>query len=397
MAGQNGHRRANATGLGELSNREGDVRNVALVVVLMLAIASGLVWGVLGPTRRAALAALDCSIFSNQADAQAVLETGPLDPTSLDPDGDGIACEEAFPDAEAAADGATSAASPVPGGTPGATPAAASPTPIPTPTVALNELLPGAAEAPLGLVFERDEQRAVEDVAYQLAGQATDEAIRAQAADQLAAWGFDGAVVRYFRPDQTPLPEAPAQPPPPPPSGIRWLWVAAYRFADPASVDDAYDDLVAAALATDERLQPVDVVALGDETDAFISNDADGLFHVWLRTEFDIVWIAGTSSAGFPQADVEALARVVALRAAGEAPGTGLRIGGIAAPVSAANLRAEPSTAALIITTMPPGTLVVVTGPAVPNADEGRDWWPVEVIATGEVGWVAGELLAPTG
>ena len=28
------------------------------------------------------------------------------------------------------------------------------------------------------------------------------------------------------------------------------------------------------------------------------------------------------------------------------------------------------------------------------NSAEGRDWWPVEVIATGEVGWVAGELLA---
>ena len=375
------------------------MRNVALMTVLALAIVGGLIWGAAGPTRRAALAALDCSIFSDQADAQAVLETGPIDPPSLDPDGDGIACEEAFPSAEPD-DGSTVAASPI-GGTPGATPRAegtpASPTPIPTPTVSLEAVVPVADEAPLGLVFERDEQRAVEDVAYQLAGQSTDEAARAEAADQLAAWGFDGAIVRYFRPDQTPLPEAPDQAPPPPPSGIRWLWVAAYRFADPTAVDDAYDDLVAAALTTDERLQAIEVVPIGEETDAFVSNDADGLFHVWFRTEFDIVWIAGTSSAGYPQADVEALARVVALRAAGEAPGTGLRIGGIAAPVSAANLRIEPSTAALILTTLAPGTPVVVTGPAVPNADEGRDWWPVEVIATGEVGWVAGELLAPTG
>ena len=372
------------------------MRRAAAGILVALVIVGGLAWAAAPSTTRTASAALDCSIFSSQADAQAVLGAGPLDPSTLDPDANGVACDELLTeDTTAPAQGSPSADDGTPG--PGATPLLASPTPVPTPTVAPDALLPAVEEVPLGLVFERDEQRDAGDVAYQLAGQSLEASPQADAANQLAAWGFDQAFVRYFLPDQTPLPEAPDQPPPPPPSGIRWLWVAVYRFADPASTAAAYDALTAAALATDERLRTVDVVPLGEESDAFFSNDADGLFHVWFRTDFDVVWIGGTASAGFPQADVEALAHVVELRAGGEAPGTGLRVGGIAAPVSAANLRAEPSTAAQIVTTLAPGTLLVVTGPAAANSAEGRDWWPVEVIATGEVGWVAGELLTPAG
>jgi hypothetical protein len=379
-----------------VGNEEALVRRAAAGILVALVIVGGLVWAAAPSTTRTASAALDCAIFSSQTDAQAVLEAGPLDPSTLDPDANGVACDELLSgEATASAEGSPPAGDGTPD--PGAKPLPASPTPVPTPTVTPEELLPAVEEVPLGLVFERDEQRDAGDVAYQLAGQSLQASPQADASDELTAWGFDQALVRYFRPDQTPLPEAPDQPPPPPPSGIRWLWVAVYRFAGPASTAAAYDALTAAALATDERLRAVEIAPLGEESDAFFSNDADGLFHVWFRTDFDIVWIGGTASAGFPQAVVEALAHVVELRAGGEAPGTGLRVGGIAAPNSAANLRAEPSTAALIVTTLAPGTLLVVTDPAVANSAEGRDWWPVEVIATGEIGWVAGELLVPAG
>jgi hypothetical protein len=367
--------------------REVGVRGRIWPIGLGLVIVAALgVWR--APGGDVARAALDCSIFASQADAQAVLDTGPIDPSTIDPDGNGMACDELLegaPEEDAEGSDGTSVD--------GATPAGASPTPVPTPAVSLPTLLPSVEEAPVGVVVERDEERTRDDVAYQLAGQSLDEAALSGAADRLDGWGFESAVVRYYLPDQTPLPEAPDQPPPPPPSGIVWLWVAAYRFGSPDLAGAAFDGLTEAALAADERLRATEIAEVGERTEAFTSGDADGLFHVWVQIGFDVVWIAGTASGEFPRADAEALARSVVQRASGEGPGAGLRTGGIATPVTGANLRAEPSTAAAVVTILPPGVPLVVTGDAVSN--EGRDWWPVEVIATGEVGWVAAELLAP--
>jgi uncharacterized protein YraI len=60
---------------------------------------------------------------------------------------------------------------------------------------------------------------------------------------------------------------------------------------------------------------------------------------------------------------------------------------------SDANLRAGPSLDAEIIGTIPLGSELSVTGPAEPGDD--ALWWPVIVVATGEEGYVAGELLTP--
>jgi hypothetical protein len=60
---------------------------------------------------------------------------------------------------------------------------------------------------------------------------------------------------------------------------------------------------------------------------------------------------------------------------------------------SDANLRAGPSLDAEIIVTIPLGSELSVTGPAEVEGD--ALWWPVIVVATGEEGYVAGELLTP--
>jgi hypothetical protein len=60
---------------------------------------------------------------------------------------------------------------------------------------------------------------------------------------------------------------------------------------------------------------------------------------------------------------------------------------------SDANLRAGPSLDAEIVGTIPLGSELEVTGPAVTGDD--ALWWPVIVVATGEEGYVADELLIP--
>jgi hypothetical protein len=62
---------------------------------------------------------------------------------------------------------------------------------------------------------------------------------------------------------------------------------------------------------------------------------------------------------------------------------------------SDANLRAGPSLDAEIIGTIPLGSELAVTGPA--EAGDDALWWPVIVVATGEEGYVADELLTPLG
>ena len=62
---------------------------------------------------------------------------------------------------------------------------------------------------------------------------------------------------------------------------------------------------------------------------------------------------------------------------------------------SDANLRAGPSLDAEIIGTIPLGSELSVTGPA--EAGDDGLWWPVIVVATGEEGYVADELLTPLG
>jgi len=62
---------------------------------------------------------------------------------------------------------------------------------------------------------------------------------------------------------------------------------------------------------------------------------------------------------------------------------------------SDANLRAGPSLDAEIIGTIPVGSELAVTGPA--EAGDDALWWPVLVVATGEEGYVADELLTPLG
>ena len=59
------------------------------------------------------------------------------------------------------------------------------------------------------------------------------------------------------------------------------------------------------------------------------------------------------------------------------------------------NLRDGPSLDATVIGIIPLGAELTVTGPAVAGGD--MLWWPVLVVATGEEGYVAGELLTPLG
>jgi hypothetical protein len=59
------------------------------------------------------------------------------------------------------------------------------------------------------------------------------------------------------------------------------------------------------------------------------------------------------------------------------------------------NLRDGPSLEAAVIGIIPLGAELTVTGPAVPGGE--FLWWPVLVVATGEEGYVAAELLTPLG
>jgi hypothetical protein len=59
------------------------------------------------------------------------------------------------------------------------------------------------------------------------------------------------------------------------------------------------------------------------------------------------------------------------------------------------NLRGGPSLDAAVIGIIPLGAELTVTGPA--EAEGDILWWPVLVVATGEEGYVAGELLSPLG
>src|SRR5918993_4746691 len=59
------------------------------------------------------------------------------------------------------------------------------------------------------------------------------------------------------------------------------------------------------------------------------------------------------------------------------------------------NLRDGPSLDAAVIGIIPLGAELTVTGPA--EAEGDMLWWPVLVVATGEEGYVAGELLTPLG
>jgi hypothetical protein len=75
-------------------------------------------------------------------------------------------------------------------------------------------------------------------------------------------------------------------------------------------------------------------------------------------------------------------------------PETGIEPGTTVVNVeSEANLRDGPSLDAAIVGTIPLGSELAVTGPA--EAGDDLLWWPVTVVATGEVGYVAEELLTP--
>lgn len=60
----------------------------------LLCAAAALVLTVAGPALATHSGDLDCDDFSSQADAQAHLDAHPSDPDNLDPDGDGVACEQ---------------------------------------------------------------------------------------------------------------------------------------------------------------------------------------------------------------------------------------------------------------------------------------------------------------
>ncbi|MDQ4045672.1 MAG: SH3 domain-containing protein [Chloroflexota bacterium] len=59
------------------------------------------------------------------------------------------------------------------------------------------------------------------------------------------------------------------------------------------------------------------------------------------------------------------------------------------------NLRDEASTTGEIVTELDPGTEVAITGDVI-EAESYR-WYPVEVVATGETGFVAEDFITPTG
>jgi len=71
-------------------------------------------------------------------------------------------------------------------------------------------------------------------------------------------------------------------------------------------------------------------------------------------------------------------------------PGDGAQVG--ADPV---NLRSEPSTSGQIVSELPPGTQITVSGDAVEG--DGYRWYPVEVADTGQSGFVVEDYIEPAG
>jgi hypothetical protein len=101
-----------------------------------------------------------------------------------------------------------------------------------------------------------------------------------------------------------------------------------------------------------------------------------------------------TSPAATPRATATSAAQATPTPAATATPAaaTGIAPGAtVITGIADANLRGSPALDAPILATLPLGTEVTVTGPAI-TAD-GLTWWPVLVPETGQEGFVAEDLL----
>ncbi len=113
-------------------------------------------------------------------------------------------------------------------------------------------------------------------------------------------------------------------------------------------------------------------------------------------TEETVAATATPAATSTPAPIVTPAIIVSAQTATAPAPEDGIEPGSsVVNTESDANLRAGPSLDAEIIGTIPLGSELSVTGPA--EAGDEFLWWPVIVVATGEEGYVAEELLTPIG
>lgn len=284
---------------------------------------------------------------------------------------------------------ASPAASPVASPVKG-TPAPATPVPTPPPTP-LQALLPTTGEVPSGLAPVQDDQRSADQVANQLAmpsGNAT------ETAQQLRAWGWQGAYERQFRVAQGQQPAA---------GGITWLWTVVYRFANPTAATAAYDALTASAQAVG-GLSATPVASLGNEARGLTEGGNDAVFNLWVRSKNDVIWIGGTAKKGYPRAQVEAVAQTILAKEAGvslratpiasPAAGPVIKIGMTVTTTDGSNMRSGPTTTENnVVEVVLPGTPLTVTGPSV--VGDGHTWWPVTDPATGAKGYIASELIVP--
>lgn len=308
--------------------------------------------------------------------------------------------------AQAAASTATTIPQPMtasPAATPNATPAG---TPTPPPIPAVAALLPTDNDVPKGLVPSSDDKRDAAQVADQLAGGSGDAAATSAAQQDLKTWGWSEAIERQFRPPQQGEQTAAATAPPQAASsGIQWMWVVIYRFGTPAGATSAFDQLTAQAKALN-GLSETATSKIGEQTLGLARKGNDGLFHLWFRVGTDVVWIGGTSTNGFPRADVEATAQTIWARDSAQAgtakpaatpvaANTVVKVGDTATVSDGSNVRQSAAANAAVVTTVGNGDEIKITGPSV--VADGHAWWPITVTASGQSGFIASSLVVPAG
>jgi hypothetical protein len=119
------------------------------------------------------------------------------------------------------------------------------------------------------------------------------------AADTLAAIGWQGGTFRQFASD-------------PPPGGTGWVDLSLYHFADPGAAADAVS-FFANSRARGMHLQAAKSMEIGNARAAIAGPAVNGTeYTLYLSLGSDLYAITGVAPDGNPQADVEQIATVLA-------------------------------------------------------------------------------------
>jgi hypothetical protein len=138
----------------------------------------------------------------------------------------------------------------------------------------------------------------------------------AEAAQQLAQWGWQGTVDRQFSPADGDSLD----------NGIERLWVVIYQFDGAGSAEEAMAAFVK-AIRADGAAKGVRVAAIGDESVGLMDGShVVDVFNLWTRADGYVIWVGGTTSGAFPRDVVEDLGEKVVAKVDGSVARVDTRI-----------------------------------------------------------------------